>query len=161
MKIFTSYFYQLRFFKPYMIPLSTAMYDPKWYHMNRKDKSFVFLDKNGVYNGLRIEPLVPSQECEGLCPCEINDPENCKFLTTYRSQLDKININDLIESLHQFEVLNKTDHETYIVFMVYEPYGRACSERTIIRQWGNDNGVDIPELFKEAGVEEINEESLW
>lgn len=32
MKIYTSYFYQIRFFKPNMIPLSTAKYDPSWFH---------------------------------------------------------------------------------------------------------------------------------
>lgn len=32
MKILISYFYQIRFFKPNMIPLSTAAFDPKWFH---------------------------------------------------------------------------------------------------------------------------------
>lgn len=32
MKILTSYFYQIRNFKPYQIPLSTAISDPAWYH---------------------------------------------------------------------------------------------------------------------------------
>lgn len=32
MKIYTSYFYMVRFMKPYMIPLSTAKFDPAWFH---------------------------------------------------------------------------------------------------------------------------------
>ena len=43
----TSYFYQIRNFKPNMIPLSTALWDPKWFHKN-KGHSFQFKDKNGV-----------------------------------------------------------------------------------------------------------------
>ena len=35
MKIMTSYFYAIRFFKPNMIPISTAKWDPKWYHQNK------------------------------------------------------------------------------------------------------------------------------
>ena len=31
MKIYTSYFYQIRNFKPNMIPVSTAISDPFWY----------------------------------------------------------------------------------------------------------------------------------
>ena len=31
----TSYFYQIRFFRPDMIPLSTARFDPSWYHRNK------------------------------------------------------------------------------------------------------------------------------
>ena len=32
MKIRLSYFYQIRFFKKNMIPMSTALSDPEWYH---------------------------------------------------------------------------------------------------------------------------------
>ena len=65
MKVATSYFYQIRFFKPNMIPVSTAMWDPKWFH-NFKNQYHVFKDRNGVYNGLRYPALSPKGECEGL-----------------------------------------------------------------------------------------------
>ena len=48
MKILTSYFYQIRNFKPYQIPLSTAISDPAWYHPKNGD---YYVDKNGVING--------------------------------------------------------------------------------------------------------------
>ena len=34
MNILISYFQQIRYFKPYMIPVSTAMWDPKWLETN-------------------------------------------------------------------------------------------------------------------------------
>ena len=45
MKILTSYFYQIRFFKPNIIPLSTCLSDPVWYHKGN-GKSFYYKDKN-------------------------------------------------------------------------------------------------------------------
>lgn len=32
MKLALSYFYQIRFFKRYMLPVSTTCLDPDWYH---------------------------------------------------------------------------------------------------------------------------------
>ena len=56
MKIKTSYFYQIRNFKPYQIPLSTAISDPAWYHSKTED---YYIDKNGVINGFCIQFLPP------------------------------------------------------------------------------------------------------
>ena len=52
MKVLITYFYNIRFLKQNQIPVSTAMWDPKWYH-DFKDKDYIFKDKNGVYNGDR------------------------------------------------------------------------------------------------------------
>ena len=46
MKLAISYFYQIRNFKPNMIPVSTARWDPKWYH-DGKGAEYNFIDKNG------------------------------------------------------------------------------------------------------------------
>jgi hypothetical protein len=85
MKVWTSYFYAVRFMKPWHIPVSTAVSDPAWFH-DFKGKQHVFVDKRGVLNGLRSEKLKPGNACEGLCrgrPC--NDvPETCGFLEAYR-----------------------------------------------------------------------------
>ena len=64
MKIMTSYFYQIRFFKPYMIPLSTAKWDPKWFHRNQ-GQNYQFKDKNGewLFSGL-IHRTVMSPDFE-------------------------------------------------------------------------------------------------
>lgn len=83
-KLFTSYFYQVRFFRPYQIPISTALTDPKWFH-DWKELTHYFGDKRGVINGLRAESLHPGQECNGLChgyPCSYH-PNTCGFLEAY------------------------------------------------------------------------------
>ena len=48
MRILVSYFYHVRHFKPYMIPFSTAVWDPAWYHNFNKCHNYTYLDKNGV-----------------------------------------------------------------------------------------------------------------
>ncbi len=82
LEIATSYFYQIRFFKPSMIPVSTAVFDPKWYH-NFKGQDHVFIDKRGVVNGLRIKSLMPDYTCNNLCrgfeTCPTKDPGTCDF----------------------------------------------------------------------------------
>lgn len=92
-ELHSSYFYHIRYFKPYMIPLSTAVYDPKWYHNNR-DQGYRFLDKNGVINGLKITPLIPGSTCEDLCRgslmCNIEEgPTVCAFMRNYKEQLKR------------------------------------------------------------------------
>ena len=39
-----SYFYNVRHMKPYQVPVSTAMYDLKWFH-NNQGNGHVFIDK--------------------------------------------------------------------------------------------------------------------
>lgn len=150
----TSFFYRIRFFKPNMIPLSTAMWDPKWFHDNKGPKH-VWLDKRGIYNGLRILPLVPknhdvNNDC-GSNKCEKNPP-NCNFLSNYRKQLDAINFDAFIQQLEQIakSLLEKRGiyEEPIVVFMVYEVPQEPCSERVVIQQWLKDNGAEVTEFFK-------------
>jgi len=97
MKFYTSYFYAVRHMKPWHIPLSTAIWDPKWFHAF-KHQDYTFIDKNGVINGLRAEMLSPSPALEGLCagaPCS-RKPDSCDFLRKYFEQLSKINFKDFL-----------------------------------------------------------------
>ena len=83
-----------------MIPVSTAVSDPAWYHNFTYDKTFTFLDKRGVVNGLRCEELHGDKNCNGLClgknNCKTKNPNECLFLKTYKQQLEKMNINNFI-----------------------------------------------------------------
>ena len=76
MQIIVSYFYHVRHFKPYMIPFSTAVWDPAWYHNFKRDHNYTYVDKNGVLNGLRIPFLRPGAKCKDLC----SGPELCQTL---------------------------------------------------------------------------------
>ena len=152
MKLAISYFYQIRFFKPYMIPVSTAVSDPQWYH-NFQDKNYIFLDKRGIANGFRCELLHGDETCSGLCfgrkYC-LDNPNNCLFLKQYRKQLDKINILDFLKETSNFAKRVKKwmgfKEEPMVVFIVHEAPSNKCSEREVLLKYFADNHIDCCEL---------------
>lgn len=152
MKYAISYFYQIRNFKKNMIPFSTAVWDPKWYH-NNLDNRTIYVDKNGVINGCRCEELKPGITCNNLCKgvkeCNIKDPNICKFLSNYRKQLNKIDFNSFLNylniHLYQIQKIFRVE-DPMIVFIVYETPTNQCSEREVIKQWFKDNGIELEEL---------------
>ena len=156
MKFFTSYFYQIRFFKPYMIPLSTAVWDPKWFH-DFKDRDYMFIDSRGVINGLRANQMAPGRDCDGLCQgidkpglgCTLN-PNTCKFLQVYKKQLDALDAKSYLADLEGLafkckEIMGFAE-DPIVVFIVYEPPFKACSERVTIQNWVTQNGFLCGEL---------------
>jgi len=157
MKLAVSYFSQIRFFKPYMIPISTAVWDPKWYHAN-KDQKYIFKDKNGVINGVRSAMLMPGETCKdlcrgpGMCFCKtgIVDPNNCDFLKAYTNQLNSIDFNIFMNNLE--EMCNKVKNvlnfyeEPIVVFIVHESCDNICSERIPIINVFRNKGYEIDEL---------------
>lgn len=93
MKLYTSYFYNIRFFKPWQVPVSTVLYDPRWFHAF-KGQDFKFFDKRNVINGIRAAFLHPGKSCEGLCHGKTGCayvPESCQFLIEYKKQLEALN----------------------------------------------------------------------
>lgn len=153
MQILISYFYQIRFFKPNMIPLSTAVWDPQWFHQG-KGHNYQFKDKNGVWNGIRANDFMPGAECEGLCSgpksCSTSNPLDCPFLNTYRKQLNKLDFQNIMS---RFEKLGKAvqekeqfEEEPIIVLIVYETPTNPCSERGPIIDWFKANGYDLKEF---------------
>lgn len=144
MKLYTSYFAQLRNFPPNLVGLSTAIWNPKWLNPGR--------DKNGAI-WLDIPPLKPGRECDGLCngKCTSKHPNDCDFLKVYRKQLDRIDFKMLmehLETLAQTIQLGENLEEVNFAFLVYEKYDNSCSERAIIQQWFRDNGMEIEEWHK-------------
>lgn len=152
MIIFTSYFYQIRNFPRTLIPLSTALGDPTWYHDNQ-GKQHQFFDKRGVLNGLRAHPFVPQMQYDGECsgkPCLLS-PNDCGFLKNYRAQLDRLNFDDI---LHRFQTLHDRICNDWKVpdidfaLIVHEAPQNLCSERQVILRWFADNGMPINEWRK-------------
>ena len=75
---YISYFYQIRNMKPNMLPVSTAMWDPKWFH-NGKSEEWRYMDKNGVINGVRmIDLMMPLYKWEEL----VKRNESCEHCRT-------------------------------------------------------------------------------
>ena len=152
MKIDTSYFYQIRFFRPYEIPFSTAVWDPHWYH-DFKDQKYNFIDKRGVLNGLRNSDFRPGRECENLCrgpeTCISKDPYHCDFLETYAKQLRSLNPT-LIEKYFkdvcgQIAIKMKLDVEPKPILIVHEAPDKLCSERIVIQQVLHEFGFECEE----------------
>lgn len=155
MQIFTSYFYQVRFMKPHMIPLSTACFDPKWYY-DFKKQGYVWKDKNGVYNGLRAPVFAPGPACEGLCSghenCITRNPHNCLFLNTYRYQLDQLDYNNIIERCenlaNKIKETEGFEEEPIVILLVHEAPQNECSERRVIQEWFASHGKIVKEWDK-------------
>lgn len=150
MKVYTSYFYKIRFFKPNMIPLSTALWDPKWYHANQKQDHW-FIDKNGVINGLRAPVFAPGPIASELCRgnCNPKNPESCDFLRAYAYQLSLLDINDIISRIERMcaeakKVLNFAE-EPIAVFIVHEAPNNPCSERAAIQEYFRSHSIECEE----------------
>lgn len=153
MKIQTSYFYQVRFMKPNCIPLSTAKYDPHWFHQNH-GQNYQFKDKNGVWNGLRADPFVPDSSCDGLCSgpanCVGTDPSSCSFLKAYSKQLERLNFELILHRMYNIGRCIQKDEgfqeDPVIILLVHEAYTNPCSERWIIQDWFKNHDYPITEF---------------
>lgn len=152
MKVYTSYFYQIRNFAPYQIPVSTAAWDPKWYHANKGNDN-VFIDRNGVINGIRIGALQPNKSLHGLCQgaasCTCKS-EQCAFLKGYEAQLLELDFNKIWDNLNKLaEVVKDTlefKEEPEVVLIVYETPDNRCSERQAIQKLFSINGISCEEI---------------
>lgn len=150
MKIRISYFYQIRNFKKYMIPVSTALWDPKWFHDNR-GPYYIFQDKRGILNGLRLEAIISkARQCECGCPCKDKNSSTCKFLQSYKEQLKKVDFNKMINDMEDFAIEYQKsegfEEEPIMVLIVYEVPKNLCSERQALINYFNENGIECKEL---------------
>ena len=138
MKVATSYFYQIRNFKRNMIPLSTAVWDPKWFHKN-KGQNYIYLDKRGIINGLRLNAFIFN---------EYNGQED--FFPAYQRFLDAIDLKPIIVKMEQLEKIIqlklKIKEELIFVLIVYETSSNPDSERPYLIKKFNSNGIKCNEL---------------
>ena len=146
MKWSITYFYNIRYMKPSQLPLSTAMFPPKFFAQTSK-KNIAHLDKKGVILGLTIHEFVPQKQCE--CPCEKKDYNNCCFLKEYYAQLSKLDFDEVILSWNDF--VEKLSNLTRIsidevVLLVYEKPENLCSERVALKKLFEKNGMKLNEL---------------
>lgn len=146
MQIYTSYFYKIRYFTPNLIPVSTCLSDPTWYRPPQGKEYYI--DKRGVINGLRYEPLIVqkqgTKECMGLrqqCPFYIEGYQ-CECMQEYEQLL--FSLVDKKRTLKAFEYcLNKFNADT-IVLIVYETPKNLCSERQALQKFFNCKELTYP-----------------
>lgn len=151
MKLYTSYFAQIRNMPSTMLPMSTAMFPPKWFVEPKpeywRNSSYynghrIYTDGKGRINGMVFDELVPKSACE--CPCSLRMPANCAFLRTYRRQLDAIDV-------EAFKAKCKAVAEQFnknICILFFEKPDNACSERVVFKQWCKDNCIEVEEFDK-------------
>ena len=160
MKLATSYFYQIRHFKQWYIPISTALSDPDWYRP-REGQEY-FLDNRGIVCGLRYEPLIVQQEgthtCFGPESCwyanaDIRDPYGkeipCPTMIEYEQLLHSlVNKERTLQAFEYCAAKFKKELdlpcEPVIVLMVYETPDNRCSERAALQRFFNCKELRYP-----------------
>lgn len=145
MKFYTSYFYQIRFLKPYQLAFSTAMWNPAFFREEH-------VDSEGRLMGLRATPFIPGPICKNDCHGPENcllTPKNCLFLQHYMTQLRRLDFNKTIKRFEEIAYAVKEDlkfkEEPEILLIVYEAPTNLCSERGPIQQWFAENNMPIQE----------------
>jgi len=140
-KIYTSYFAQLRKFPPNLVGLSTAVWNPRWRPMGKDARGVICVD---------CPPFKPGHSCSGLCngKCNPKHPNDCEFLKAYKAQLDKLNIHSIQESLGKLATQIARDEKLQDIdfaFLVYETPTNPCSERVAIQQYFKEHGIKCEE----------------
>ncbi len=153
MTIYTSYFYMVRFFPKNLIPLSTAAFDPKWFH-DFKGQNYQFKDKRGVINGIRADIFAPGADLGGYCsPSCGMVPPNCDFLLRYRVQLNKLNFQEVMQRFRSLgDKIMETEadiEDVNFALLLHEAPSKKCSERIIIQQWFAAHDYPIQEWSKD------------
>lgn len=165
MNIYISYFNNVRNFNKYLIPVSTAMYDTKWFHTKEKKN---FIDKNDVINGIKCRPLIfhqklwtelmsTNEECCKDCSF-YKDVEKtghyCSFMKKYYNQLSLLDIDTIISWFKLIvETVSKLWHEDKskfsIVLLVHEKYDKVCAERPVLVKWFKQHNINVEEWRKD------------
>ena len=155
MKFATSYFYQIRNFKPNMIPISTAMSDPEWFRP--KDGKEYYIDKRGIICGLRYKPLIVQTygqySCNGPEQCwyanaDLRDPLGnkcqCPTMQEYRYLLETyVDKDKLYKAFDHCAKMFKIEDPIFVL-IVYEAPTNPCSERLSLQQFFNCKELEYP-----------------
>ena len=148
MKLATSYFYQIRNFKPWMIPVSTAISDPEWY-MAPAGKEY-YIDKRGIVCGLRYEPLIVHKGIDCGCPCseKASLQGQCTFTQAYKELLNTLNLSTVLKAFEycasKFQKELGFKEEPIIVLMVHEAWSNPCSERKALQEFFRCQELEYP-----------------
>ena len=125
MKLYISYFAKLRKLPSNILPLSTAVYKPKW------------------YDGLSIRELSPYKIKDVECiDCDHAHHETCSFLKQYREYLETLDFDEIYHKLNAVSELSNMD----VCLLVYEVTSNPCSERGPLVDWFRKHGVELVEF---------------
>lgn len=170
MKIYISYFYKVRFMKSNLLPISTAKWDPDWFHKDPNSTSNrpffknygQYLDKNCVLNGSRCESLVfpenlykglvaSKSDCHPSCTLKYDmDSEHwCPFMKNYYSYLNNLNFDCIMTYLqalvNNYKYVYGINKNVDVILLVHEPSSCHCAERPVLKKWFKQHGVSVHE----------------
>ena len=148
MKLYITYFYNIRFFNPNQIGISTAAWQPKYWTFGQNENGAVF----GLYEEKLSPKTIEPVDCQKDCPYKDLVP-NCSFLAKYREYLDTVDFNYLMtefnEAIEEVKKINNFTDEPEIILLVYEKPDNPCSERVPLIDYFKKHGVEIKEWTKE------------
>ena len=141
MKIYTSYWANVRKFPTNLVGLNTTVWPPKWRPMGKDKRGVICVD---------CPPFKPGRSCEGLCngSCNPKHPQDCAFLKAYKAQLDNLNIISIQESLGKLGTRIAQDEgftDVDFAFLVFETPTNPCSERVAIQQYFKEHEINVQE----------------
>lgn len=141
MKLYTSYWAQVRNFPINLVGLNTTFWPPKWRPLGKDKRGVIVID---------CPPFKPGEKCEGLCngKCDPKHPKDCAFLQTYYQQLeDEISIDIFVKISNLAEKIKANEHleDVDFAFIVFESPTNPCSERVAIQKWFNSHNIPIEE----------------
>lgn len=160
-KVYTSYFYQIRNMRPDCLAFSTALGDPKYFHDFTNDKQYKFIDKHGRLNGLRAEPfcpptdLPPQAACHGPESCshlQTDIPWYCDFLLEYYKKLNKLDPQEIEQRFlrvgQAWQDFCQEEMDITYILLVHEAPTNPCSERVMLQRWLKENNLGGEEWNK-------------
>ncbi len=140
MKLYTSYWAQVRAFPKNLVGLNTTVWPPKWRKLGQ--------DNRGIWV-INCPPLVPGHNCDGLCngKCNPKHPQDCEFLKQYTKQLEAINFDAFAHKLQKLHDIISEDAKEDIdfAFIFFEKYDNPCSERWVVQEWLKNHNVKVEE----------------
>ena len=158
MEYYITYFQNLRYLTEEFIPVSTAVWDPKW--LNTYNGKRQYINENNVLVGIKEESfLIPEDEIpEEMCagkPCPyIEKHPHCQFLDAYWKHLQKIDFEGYLlpEFERVAEDVRKITHfkgEPKIILLVHEKPDNLCSERAGLVRLFKKHSIILKEWTKE------------
>ena len=163
MRIYISSFYNVRFFTPNIIPISTAAsYGWPWWLVKADGhkQGDIYLNKDNVMIGIKEDSLAfpeasfetLTEQCQKDCPYKEKAPK-CQFMNAYYKHLQTLDFSALLVELgrvaNDVKKITKFETDPIIVLMVYESPSSPCGERPCLQKWFSDNGYELKEWSKD------------
>ena len=144
MKIYISYFYQLRNMSSNILPISTALCWPKWMNI---PKGKIIRYQDTLWIGTSLKELSPADtNCNDCAGCSKELAGNCNFTRLYYEHLQSL---DFDEVMQKIEKAANYFHCDEVCLMVYEAPTNPCSERAALVKWFAENGIELEEWRKQ------------